>query len=99
MRVAKGKAGSKSKLVPLEPQNVRRSVTSEEEQRDEADLVDGEDDETIIAGVDGPERDQESGTIPSESHCGGCKYPNYGLNTFIPRLEVRHFRIFGWCIL
>jgi hypothetical protein len=25
---------------------------------------------------------------PSKSTCVGCKFPNYGLNNFIPRLEV-----------
>jgi hypothetical protein len=45
--------------------------------------------DTVVEIASNEERETLKEPAPSKSTCVGCKYPNYGLNNFIPRLEVR----------
>ena len=74
MRLQKGKKGiSKSRLVP------ETCASNQEDDSESAINADG---------VDGDVQGNARSRQPTQSTCRGCKYPNYGLHAFIPRLEV-----------
>ena len=75
MRAERGKKGCKSKLVP----DVGPAQLDAEEV-------------TVAEPAASLQSNEEVGALkepaPSKSTCVGCKFPNYGLNNFIPRLEI-----------